>query len=173
MLQRIRDRISGWFAALFLGAIAVVFIFWGIQFESSVTTEAARVNGVEIPAQTVQRAWQERQSELQQQLHGELPADLVQTEQARMLDDFVDRELLVQRAHDSGYRVGDRELADTLARIPALQVDGQFSRDRYAALLQQQGRSEAEFEREFRRDLESSQLRNAVLVSSFVTPGEL
>ncbi len=173
MLQRIRDRISGWFAALFLGAIAVVFIFWGIQFESSVTTEAARVNGVEIPAQTVQRAWQERQSELQQQLHGELPADLVRTEQTRMLDDFVDRELLVQRAHDSGYRVGDRELADTLARIPALQVDGQFSRDRYAALLQQQGRSEAEFEREFRRDLESSQLRNAVLVSSFVTPGEL
>jgi hypothetical protein len=30
MLQKIRDKISGWFATVFLGAIAVVFIFWGI-----------------------------------------------------------------------------------------------------------------------------------------------
>jgi peptidyl-prolyl cis-trans isomerase D len=61
----------------------------------------------------------------------------------------------------------------TLQQIPALQVDGQFSRDRYSALLRQQGRSEAEFEREFRRDLQSSQLRNAIVVSSFITPAEL
>ena len=35
MPQQIRDKITGWFAAVFLGAIAVVFVFWGIQFESS------------------------------------------------------------------------------------------------------------------------------------------
>ena len=173
MLQQIRDRISGWFAALFLGAIAVVFVFWGIQFESSVSTEAARVNGEDIPAQVVQKAWQDRQSELQQQLRDELPRELVASEQARLVDDFVDRELIVQRAREGGYRVSDRELAEALQKIPALQVDGRFSRDRYAALLRQQGRNEPEFEREFRRDLESAQLRNAILVSSFVTPGEL
>ncbi|MGL6223634.1 MAG: SurA N-terminal domain-containing protein, partial [Steroidobacteraceae bacterium] len=48
MLQRIRDRTSGWFAIVFLGAIAVVFIFWGIQFESAVTSAAATVNGQDI-----------------------------------------------------------------------------------------------------------------------------
>ena len=111
MLQSIRDRISGWFAAVFLGAIAVVFIFWGIQFESSVTSAAARVNGEEIPAQMVLQSWQDRQSELQQQLRDELPPELVQTEQARLLDQFIDRELLVQRAHESGYRISDGELA--------------------------------------------------------------
>ena len=173
MLQKIRDRISGWFAAVFLGAIAVVFIFWGIQFESSVTTEAASVNGEDVSARLVLQAWQDRQSELQQQIRDELPAELVRTEQQKLLDEFIDRELLVQRAHDSGYRVSDRELVETLRQIPALQVDGQFSRDRYAALLRQQGRSETEFERDFRRDLESNQLRNAVAVSSFVTPAEL
>ncbi|HET7204463.1 MAG TPA: SurA N-terminal domain-containing protein [Steroidobacteraceae bacterium] len=173
MLQKIRDRISGWFAAVFLGAIAVVFIFWGIQFESTLTTEAAQVNGQEIPAQIVLQAWQDRQSELQQQLRDELPPELMRSEQQKLIDEFIDRELLVQRAHESGYRVSDRELAETLRQIPALQVDGQFSRDRYAALLRQQGRSESEFEREFRRDLESNQLRNAIAVSSFVTPAEL
>jgi peptidyl-prolyl cis-trans isomerase D len=173
MLQKIRDRISGWFAAVFLGAIAIVFIFWGIQFESSVTNEAASVNGEEIPARLVQQAWQDRQSELQQQIRDELPPELVRAEQQRLLDGFIDRELMVQRARKSGYHVSDRELAETLRQIPALQVDGQFSRDRYAALLRQQGRSEAEFEREFRRDLESNQLRNAIAVSSFVTPAEM
>ncbi len=173
MLQRIRDKISGWFAIVFLGAIAVVFIFWGIQFESSVTSAAATVNGKDVSANVVRQAWQDRQTELQQARRDELPPELVKSEQAKLLDEYIMRELLVQRAHESGYRVSDRELADTLTRIPALQVDGQFSRDRYAALLRQQGRTEPEFEQEFRRDLETSQLRNAIAVSSFVTPSEL
>ncbi|MGI9246439.1 MAG: peptidyl-prolyl cis-trans isomerase, partial [Steroidobacteraceae bacterium] len=118
-------------------------------------------------------AWQDRQSQLQQQLRDQLPPELVKAEQQKLLDEFINRELVVQRARESGYRVSDRQLAETLQSFPALQVDGKFSRDRYAALLRQQGRSEAEFEREFRRDLESSQLQNGIGVSSFVTPGEL
>ena len=58
MLQQIRDRISGLFATVFLGAIAVVFIFWGIRFESSATAAAAKVNGERIPLEVVRKAWQ-------------------------------------------------------------------------------------------------------------------
>ncbi len=173
MLQQIRDKISGWFAAVFLGAIAIVFIFWGIQFESTVTTAAAKVNGEEIPAEALRRAWQDRQAELQQITRDELPEELVKTEQERLLTDFIGRELLVQRANELGYRVSDRELVEALGRIEALQVDGKFDPDRYKALLRAQGRSEVEFEREFRRDLEISQLRNAIGISAFATAGEL
>jgi peptidyl-prolyl cis-trans isomerase D len=173
MLQKIRDKITGWFAGVFLVAIAIVFIFWGIQFEGSVTTAAAKVNGEEIPAQTVLQAWQNRQSELQQTLRDELPPQLVREEQSRLVDAYIERELLAQRAREAGYRISDRQMVETLAQIPSLQVDGRFSRDRYAALLRQQGRSEAQFEREFRRDLEVSQLRNAIALSAFVTPGEM
>jgi len=173
MLQKIRDKITGWFAIVFLGIIAIVFIFWGVQFESSVNVAAATVNGEKIPVEVVRQAWQDRQAELQQLTRDELPAELVQQEQQRILEDFIRRELLVQRAGELGYRVSDRELAQALANIPALQVDGVFSRDRYAALLRAQGRTEAEFEAEFRRDLEIGQLRNAVAVSAFALPGEL
>jgi peptidyl-prolyl cis-trans isomerase D len=173
MLQKIRERISGPFAVLFLGAIAVVFVFWGIRFESAATSAAATVNGKDIPQQTVLKAWQDRQTELQTQLRNELPPELVKSEQAKLMDEFIARELLVQRAHDSGYRVSDRELAESITRIPALQFEDKFSRDRYAALLRQQGRTEPEFEQEYRRDLETSQLRNSIALSSFVTPGEL
>jgi len=173
MLQQIRDKITGWFAIVFLGAIAVVFIFWGIRFESSVTAAAAKVNGEKVPVESVRRAWQERQSELQRAARDELPEELVKSEQQRLLEDFIRRELLLQRADDLGYRVSDRELARAIAEIPALQVDGKFSRDRYAALLRAQGRAEADFEREFRRDLEITQLQNSVAASAIALPGEL
>jgi peptidyl-prolyl cis-trans isomerase D len=173
MLQQIRDKITGWFATVFLGAIAIVFIFWGIQFESSVTAAAAKVNGEEISMQAVQRAWQDRQNELQQVLRDELPESLVKTEQQRLLDDFIRRELLAQRAAGAGLRVSDADLVEAIAAIPALQVDGRFSRDRYAAVLRSQGRTETQFENDFRRDLEVSQLSNGIGVSAFALPGEL
>jgi peptidyl-prolyl cis-trans isomerase D len=173
MLQQIRDKITGWFAIVFLGAIAIVFIFWGIQFESSANVSAVTVNGEEVPVESVRRAWQERQTELQRATRDELPPEVVKQGQEQIVQEFIRRELLVQRADQLGYRVSDRELADALAAIPALQVDGKFSRDRYAALLRAQGRSEADFEAEFRRDLEINQLRNAVAVSAFALPGEV
>ena len=172
MLQKIRDKITGWFAAVFLGAIAIVFIFWGIQFESSVNVAAAKVNGEKIAVDDVRRAWQDRQTELQQATRDELSPEVVKTEQQRLLDNFVRRELLLQRAAKLGYRVSDQELAQALAAIPALQVDGQFSRDRYAALLRSQGRTEADFEADFRRDLEINQLQDAITGSAFMLPGE-
>jgi peptidyl-prolyl cis-trans isomerase D len=173
MLQKIRDRISGWIAALFLGAIAVVFIFWGIRFENSATSAAARVNGESVPLEEVRRAWQQRQTELQRDARDELPAELVRSEQRSLLDDFVRRELLRQRTDELGYRIGDQKLVATLSSIPALQVDGQFSRDRYAALLRQQGRTEAAFEADLRDDLQIGELQRGIAMSSFATPSEL
>jgi peptidyl-prolyl cis-trans isomerase D len=173
MLQKIRDKISGWFAFLFLGAIAVVFIFWGIRFESGPTSAAAKVNGESIPVEQVRRAWQERQTELQQAARNELPEAVVKVEQKKLLDEFINRAVLVQHVQAMGYRVSDVQIAREIEGIQALQVDGKFSRDRYAALLRAQGRSEADFEREFRSDIQVGQLRNGIGISSFVTPGEL
>ncbi|MFO1407091.1 MAG: SurA N-terminal domain-containing protein [Steroidobacteraceae bacterium] len=173
MLQQIRDKITGWFATVFLGAIAVVFIFWGIRFESGPASTAAKVNGESISVGEVRKAWQQRQSELQQATRDELPESVVKAEQKKLIDDFVNRAILDQHTHEMGYRVTDTMLAKEIESIPALQVDGRFDRDRYAALLRQQGRSEADFEVEYRKELEVQQLRRGIAVSSFVTPGEL
>lgn len=173
MLQTIRDKISGWFAAVFLGAVAVVFIFWGIDFQAGAIPDAARVNGEKISADSMLRAWQERQSQLQQMLRAELPADLVKSQQAALLDERIRTVLLTQRAKDLGYRVSDEEVAQTILGFTELQVDGKFSRDRYAAILNQQGRSEAQFEAELRTNLALNQLQGGIAASAFVTPREL
>ena len=88
MLQQIRDKITGWFAAVFLGAIAVVFVFWGIQLRVRRRTRPPpRCNGESIPVEQVRRAWQQRQTELQQAARDELPrAALVKAEQTKLLE---------------------------------------------------------------------------------------
>lgn len=173
MLQTIRDKITGIVATLFLGAIAVVFVFWGIDFKTGAQTYAAKVDGERISSDSVRRAWQQRQSQLMQMMRDELPPDIVKSQQAALLDQFVQESLLKQRAERFGYRVTDQELARRVMEIPAFQVDGKFSKDRYNAMVRNSGLSETGFEQELQSGLLIDQLRNAVVESAFVTPHEL
>jgi peptidyl-prolyl cis-trans isomerase D len=177
MLQNIRDKISGVVAIAFLGAIALVFVFWGahglVDFNTGSRTFAAKVDGDGIPIDQVQRAWQQRQSQLQQMLRGELPPEMVKSQQTMLLDQFVQEKLLKQRAERFGYRITDAELARQLMQRPEFQVDGKFSKDRYNALLAANGLTETGFEAQMQDGLLIDQLRNAVIESAFVAPYEL
>lgn len=173
MLQAIREKLLGRFAILFLGAIAVVFIFWGIDFRNAAVLYAAKVNGERVPVETVRRAWQDQLSRLQQITRGQLPEELVKAQQQALLDEFVRITLLRQHAEDLGYRTSDALVAETIMSLPDLQVDGKFSRDRYAAALRSQGRTETQFENELRQSLTIGQIQNGMALSSFATPGEL
>lgn len=173
MLQTIRDKITGWVATVFLGAIAVVFVFWGIDFQSSANTYAVKVNGEKVPVQTVQRAWQQRLSQMQQMLQGEVPPELLKAQQAAMLDQFVQQTLLTQRAKDLGYQVSDEALANRVREIPQFQADGKFSVERYNGLLAQSGYSTSQFEAELKNELLITQVQSAVVDSAFVAPYEL
>lgn len=173
MLQTIRDKITGWVAAVFLGAIAVVFVFWGIDFGAGAATYAAKVEGERISLEEVQRAWRQRQSQLQQMLRDELPENMKREQQAALLDQFVRETLLTQRAEEFGYRVTDAALAKRVMEIPQFQVDGKFSKDRYNALVRSSGLTEAQFEAELKDELLIDQLQRGVVDSAFVTPHEL
>lgn len=173
MLQTIRDKITGWVATVFLGAIAVVFVFWGIDFQSSASAYAVKVNGERVPVQTVQRAWQQRLSQMQQMLQGEVPPDLLKAQQNAMLDQFVQQTLLTQRAKELGYHVSDEALANRVREIPQFQADGKFSVERYNGLLAQSGYSPSQFEAEIKNELLITQVQNAVVDSAFVAPYEL
>ena len=177
MLQTIRDKTSGIVATLFLGAVALVFIFWGahglVDFNMGPKTYAAKVDGERIPTETVRRAWQQRQSQLQQMLRNELPPDLVKSQQSALLDQFVQESLLKQRASRYGYHVSDQDLAARVMEYPQFQIEGKFSKDRYNAVVRASGLTESQFEAELQSGLLIDQLRNAVVESAFVAPYEL
>jgi peptidyl-prolyl cis-trans isomerase D len=173
MLQNIRDKISGPVAAVFLGAIAIVFVFWGIDFQTGTNTFAVKVNGERVPVQTVQRAWQQRLSQLQQMLRDEVPPELLKSQQSALLQQFARQTLLQQRAEEFGYQVSDVALAKRVQEIPQFHADGKFSADRYNALLRASGLTAAQFEADLRTELLIGQVQEAVVESAFALPYEL
>src|SRR4029078_3203400 len=145
-------------------------IFWGahglVDFNMGPKTYAAKVDGERIPTETVRRAWQQRQSQLQQMLRDELPPDMVKSQQAALLDQFVQESLLKQRASRYGYHVSDRELADRVMQYPQFQVDGKFSKDRYNAVVRASGLTESQFEAELQSGLLFCYARHAAVAGS-------
>jgi peptidyl-prolyl cis-trans isomerase D len=173
MLQRIRDKVTGWIAAVILGVIGIVLTFTLVDLGNSAgATYAAKVNGEPIALETVRGAWQQQQQRLMQAFGGEIPETLIKAQQDAVLDQHIRTQLLTERARDLGYRASDELMLQTISGFSELQVDGKFSRERYESLLRQQGRTVPQFERELRASLEIEQLQNGIAGTAFVTPSE-
>ncbi len=173
MLQTIHDKLKGWVAGVVLGAIALVFVFWGINWTLSAPNYAAKVNGVEIPSNDVRESYQQQLARYERQANSQLDDAQRADIKKRVLDDYVNSEALVTRADKLGYRVSDNELLAAMAEIPALQVDGKMDYSHALAVMKAQGRPINQIEDMLRRDAKLKQLDSALAASSFVTPAEL
>ena len=173
MLQSIHDKLKGWVAGVVLGAIGLVFVFWGINWTLSAPTYAAKVNGTEISSNEVRQTYQQQLAQMERQSNVPLDDAVRNQIKLRVLDQYVNSEALVTRADELGYRVSDSELLAEMAKVPALQVDGKFDYGHALAVLNAQGRSPSEIEGLFRRDAKLRQLDTALNASSFATPTEL
>jgi peptidyl-prolyl cis-trans isomerase D len=80
--------------------------------------------------------------------------------------------LVTNRARDFGYRVSEQQLGETIAQIPAFQVDGKYDARVAKARLASQGMTPAGFESEVRLGLQREQVLNALRVSNFLTRAE-
>jgi peptidyl-prolyl cis-trans isomerase D len=173
MLQNIHDKLKGWLAYVVLGAIGLVFVFWGINWTLSAPTYAAKVNGSEISSNEVRQTYQQQLAQMERQSSVPLDDAMRNEIKRRVLDEYVNSEALVTRADDLGYRVSDSELLAEMSKVPAFQVDGKFDQAHALAVLNAQGRSVSEIEGLFRRDAKLRQLDAALNASSFATPTEL
>jgi peptidyl-prolyl cis-trans isomerase D len=173
MLQTIHDKLKGWVAGVVLGAIGLVFVFWGINWTLSAPTYAAKVNGTEISSNEVKQTYQQQLAQIERQSSAPLDDTMRNEIKRRVLDEYVNSEALVTRADDLGYRVSDSELLAEMSKVPAFQVDGKFDQAHALAVLNAQGRSVSEIEGLFRRDAKLRQLDSALNASSFATPTEL
>jgi peptidyl-prolyl cis-trans isomerase D len=173
MLQTIHDKLKGWLAGVVLGAVGLVFVFWGINWTLSAPNYAAKVNGTEISSNEVRQSYQQQLAQVERQANAPLDEAQRIEIKKRVLDQFVSSEALVSRADDLGYRVSDQDLLNAMAEVPAFQVNGKFDKAHAVAVLRAQGRSIAEIEALFRRDVKLRQLDTALSASSFVTSSEL
>ena len=173
MLQKIREKVTGWIAGIILALLAFVFAVWGIDIGFGTRNVAAVVNGEEIPAGPVRQAIQVQTSRFAQQLGADLPEALEAQIRDDVIEEFVRQQLLLQRVREEGYRIGDDDLRRSIREMPVFQVGGRFSMDSYRAMLANVGLTPAGFEAEQRQVMEIGQLQEGILQSAFATTEEL
>jgi len=172
MLELIRSRAKGWFAWIIVGLIIIPFALWGVHqyIGGGGDTSVAKVDGVEISQGQLQSAYLQQRQRLQQMFGGKLPPMFSDKMiKSQVLQQLVEKQMLVQAASDNGLRIGDQTLAATIRGIGAFQDDGKFSNERYRQLLGAQGMTPGMFEQRVRRDMLASQLTDSVNKTAFVT----
>jgi len=173
MLQSIHDKIKGWVAYVVLGAIAIVFVLWGINFTMGAPSYAAKVDGREISANELRQTYQQELARIERSAPGPIDEATRGEIRKRVLEDSVSVEALLARMHSMGYRVSDADLLAAMSQIPAFQVEGKFDPAHAEAVLKAQGRSIPEVEDIVRRQVQINQLESALRASSFATGAEL
>ncbi len=198
MLQKLREKSTGWAATIILGLLIIPFVFVGVN-EYAGGGSASAVAKVEAPPSwwksapswwPVSRFWQQREitqqefrdrfEQARQQQREELgdrfdPREFESVENKLLvLEQLISQKALELSAEEAGIVIGNEALARSIAETEAFQVDGRFDPSRYQMLLSSQipPVSIAEFERRERDRLKMTLILTEIAASDFVTDGE-
>jgi peptidyl-prolyl cis-trans isomerase D len=150
MLQKIRDKATGWIAYAIVILISIPFALWGLNeyLGGAPARVVAEVNGVEISERAFQQEYQNQRQQLAAMFGGRIPSGLVDDSVLRenALQQLIRRELVAQAAGKKGFRISPASVASEIRAIPGFQRDGVFDPERYRQVLDAQRRSPAQFE---------------------------
>ena len=138
MLRLMREKATSWIIKVLLGAIVVVFIFWGIgSFRAQRVGRVALVNGEQITLDEHREAYNNLVEQLRQRFGNNLNEEMIKMLQVRKqaLNQLIDNKLLVQEARRLKFRVSDKELAEAITKIEAFQRAGVFDSLLYQSVL--------------------------------------
>ena len=91
----------------------------------------------------------------------------------KSLDGVINQTLMLEEARRQGLDVSKQELVDAIAKIPAFQQNGAFSKERYLQVLAGQRLSAEEFEELQRRDLLVGKVREGLQKNVAVSDTEI
>ena len=174
MLVWVRTFMESWVARIFFALLVAMFIFWGISNVFTLpsgATSVAYVAGKPVNISAVAALYQRLLNQVQQQ--GQQP-DAGQRQQlaAQALSTILRQQVLTQAAQQYGIGVPDEAVRQILYNIPDFQDNGSFSKDKFSALLKQNGISELEFINQIKGQVIGRQLI-APLINGVSVPDEM
>lgn len=177
MLQKLREKTTGWVAGIIVGILIIPFAFLGINdyFSSRIETWVAKVGDRQISQQQFRDRLEQERARLRQQ-QGEAfdPSTLEDPLVKRqILDVMIDEELVLAAAERDGFVATDDAVRNEIARIPSFQVEGKFNQDQYRIALTTQGMSPKGFDALVRRDLALRTLPQQVEATALVDSNEI
>lgn len=177
MLQTIRDKAQGIVAYIIVGLLIIPFALFGMYnyFTGGSNPAVATVNGIEITRSELDAAVQRQQSQLRQALGDQYNAAMFDEGRLRpqVLDRLIDQAVLLSFVREHGLRVTDEALRSVVRSQPYFRVDGEFSRDRYQAVLRQNGYSADQYEAQLRQEQLLRQLELGIAGTSVITEQDI
>ena len=149
MLRFLRQSATSWLIKMILGAIVIVFVFWGVgSFRSERKDRVALVNDETITSKEYGEAYNNIIERLRQRLGNNLNDDMIKMldVKSQALNMLIDKKLMFQEAAKLNLRVTNNELADTIRQIEAFQTNGNFDNQLYKNVLNQNRLTPEEFE---------------------------
>ncbi len=133
------------------------FVFLGISGYSVVTADPplAEVGRASVTKDEFVQAQRNQLQQMQESSQGRFDPALLDNPQARkaLLDQLIDHKLQIAVATRDHFSVSDSTLRRAIATMPQLQVDGQFSPERYHEVLASYGLTPHDFEAGQRSEL--------------------
>lgn len=178
MLQSIREMSQGWLAWLIVIMLCLVFALWGVHsylYGRSAENLVAKINGVKITKQQLNVVY--NQMRRQQQL--QLGANYSSSEKAQALlkkialQTMISSIALNKAAKKDGFRVAPILVEKLLASMPIFQVNGVFSQARFQLFVNNLLYSADEYLAQLQNEILVTQVRNAIIGTSFVLPQEV
>ena len=165
MLRLMRKNAKSFVVKFVFGVIIVVFSFWGVgSMKAKQMTVAVTVNGKSIERKTLDNSFRNLWRRYQEQAQGQFNPDEARSRQIKQeaLNGLVDRQLLLGQAALLGLTVGEDELRQRIASLPAFQRDGRFNQESYRQALSFNRLTPVQFETSFEEDILLEKVRVVV-----------
>jgi len=174
MLQTIREKFTGWIAALIIGAISIALVIsFGNMNQAPLEDDVViTVNDKEITLIDYREEYTSQLLQFQEVFGNEIPESLEFTIQESATENLIMKTLLNDYVDAHGYRVSPEFVAELITNNPNFQLGEGFNRQNYQAILTSQGISQSQYEQDLRIQLQIDQLRRGLIESSFITPSE-
>jgi len=174
MLQKIRDKSSGWVAGIIVGLLVLTFALFGINsyFGGGSEPVVAIVNDTEIKSTQFQRAFYNIRQQVQNLMGQSIPAD-DPVFKKEALNRLIDTELINQTTTGYGLRVSDQRVYEAINSLEMFRDGDRFDPALYQRTLLTLGMTETAFEQQMRYDMMSEQLQSAISESAFTIADEV
>ncbi|MBU0769172.1 MAG: SurA N-terminal domain-containing protein, partial [Proteobacteria bacterium] len=160
---------------ILLGAIVVVFVFWGVgSFRSQRGGRVALVNGDQITLDEYREAYDNLIEQLRRRFGNNLDEDMLKQLQVKRqaLNQLIDNKLLVQESKRLKFRVSKKELADAISNFSAFQKAGMFDSRLYRDILDRLRMTPEAFEEAQKNAMMIDKLRTLITSSAKISDQE-
>lgn len=175
MLDLMRKHAGTWLIKVILGAVIVVFVFWGVgSYRLNKGTQVAEVNGKTITIDQYREVYNSLLDQLRQNFGNNLTEEMIETfnVRAQALNQIIDQTLLLEEAQRLKFRVSDQQLAASIQSNPAFQSSGRFDPRRYRQILNANRLTPESFEIMQRKNMLVNKVRGLVQRSIHVSEAE-